>query len=170
MGLIEKFVGATLCGIAALMLGAASVSAMSHGGGLPKRPMLTTAAAETAALACEKYAKEKGWKLNIAILDAGGELLYFRRDIDSFRGSIEIAINKAFTATQFGFPTRLFGDTIINMAPGIQYTPRLIIFPGGLPIKSGEVLIGGIGTSGATGDQDEECAQVGLDAIAGMLN
>ena len=92
------------------------------------------------------------------------------RNTSAMLQGIDISINKAFTATQFGFPTRLFGDTIINMAPGIQYTPRLIIFPGGLAIKSGEVLIGGIGVSGATGDEDEECAQVGLDAIAGMLN
>src|SRR2546427_12713570 len=94
--------------------------------------------------------------MNIAVLDDGGGLLYFRRDPASFRGSVDISINKAWTATQFGFPTRLFGESIVKAADGIQYTPRLIIFPGGLPIKAGEVLIGGIGVSGATGDRSEE--------------
>ena len=75
----------------------------------------------------------KGWKVNIAVLDDGGGLLYFRRHPGAFRGSVDISINKAWTATQFGFPTRFFGSTIVNAAPGIQYTPRLIIFPGGLP-------------------------------------
>ncbi|OLD75642.1 MAG: hypothetical protein AUG87_12235 [Candidatus Rokubacteria bacterium 13_1_20CM_4_70_14] len=125
--------------------------------------------AEKAAMACDKYARAKGWKINIAVLDDGGGLLYFRRDPASFRGSVDISINKAWTATQFGFPTRLFGESIVKAADGIQYTPRLIIFPGGLPIKAGEVLIGGIGVSGATGDQDEECAKVGLDAVKEML-
>src|SRR5437016_4855928 len=54
--------------------------------------------------------RAKGWKMNIAVLDDGGGLLYFRRDPASFRGSVEISINKAWTATQFGFPTRPLGE------------------------------------------------------------
>lgn len=164
MRTMKALVGFALVGMVALMLGAAPLHA-----GPPQKPVLTIMAAEKAAVACDNYANEKGWKVNIAIIDAGGELLYFRRHIDSFRGSIDISINKAWTATQFGFATRFFGDVIVGVAEGIQYMPRLIIFPGGLPIKSGEVLIGGIGVSGATGDEDEECAQVGLDAIKSML-
>jgi len=152
-----------LCG-AVLTAGLASSASA-----LESKPVLSVEAAEKMALACEKYAAGKGWKLNIAVLDDGGGLLYFRRHPGSFRGSVDIAINKAWTATQFGFPSRFFGSTIVNAAPGIQYTPRLIIFPGGLPIKAGDALVGGIGVSGATGDQDEECAQVGLDAATGML-
>jgi uncharacterized protein GlcG (DUF336 family) len=136
---------------------------------LESKPILSIEAAEKMALACEKYAQGKGWKVNIAVLDDGGGLLYFRRNPGAFRGSVDISINKAWTATQFGFPTRLFGSTIVNAAPGIQYTPRLIIFPGGLPVKAGDALVGGIGVSGVTGDQDEECAQVGLDAAKDML-
>ena len=151
-------------GVAALAVGLAS-SAYA----LETKPVLSLDAAEKMALACDKYAASNGWKMNIAVLDDGGGLLYFRRNPGAFRGSVDISINKAWTATQFGFPTRLFGSTIVNMAPGIQYTPRLIIFPGGLPIKAGEALVGGIGVSGASGDQDEECAQVGLDAAKDLL-
>jgi glc operon protein GlcG len=136
---------------------------------LDMRPTLSLETAEKMAVACDTYARDKGWKLNIAVLDDGGGLLYFRRHPGSYRGSVDIAINKAWTATQFGFPTRLFGDTIVKAANGIQYTPRLIIFPGGLPVKAGEALVGGIGVSGATGDQDEECAKVGLDAVKDIL-
>lgn len=159
-----KNVFALICAaLAALTLGGTAASA------LPSKPQLTLDVAEKAALACDKYAEAKGWKMNIAVLDAGGGLLYFRRHPDSFRGSVDISINKAWTSTQFGFPTRLFGEVVIKSANGIQYMPRLIIFPGGLPIKVGEVLVGGIGVSGATGDQDEECAQAGLDAVKGDL-
>ena len=152
--------GLILCG--AVVAAGMSSSAFA----LDSKPVLSIEVAEKMALACDKFANSKGWKVNIAVLDEGGGLLYFRRPPASFRGSVDIAINKAWTATQFGFPSRFFGSTIINAAPGIQYTPRLIIFPGGLPVKAGEALIGGIGVSGVTGDQDEECAQVGLDAVA----
>jgi uncharacterized protein GlcG (DUF336 family) len=146
-----------------------AVGLASSASALETKPVLSLDAAEKMALACDKYAASNGWKMNIAVLDDGGGLLYFRRHPAAFRGSVDISINKAWTATQFGFPTRLFGSTIVNMAPGIQYTPRLIVFPGGLPIRAGEALVGGIGVSGASGDQDEECAQVGLDAVKDLL-
>jgi glc operon protein GlcG len=150
-----------------LVCGAVLAAGMSSSAfALDNKPVLSIEVAEKMALACDKFANSKGWKVNIAVLDEGGGLLYFRRHPASFRGSVDIAINKAWTATQFGFPSRFFGSTIVNAAPGIQYTPRLIIFPGGLPVKAGDALIGGIGVSGVTGDQDEECAQVGLDAVA----
>ena len=163
-----------LAGCLVLFLGVTSVNAMSHGDGLPREPMMTTELAETIAVTCHEYAKQQeGWRpLNIAIVDDGGELFYFRRDPTSFQGSIEIAINKAWTATRFGFPTRGLGD-LVNREPGkvhgIQFMDRLIIFAGGLPIVADGTIIGGVGVSGATGDQDEECAQAGLDAVADML-
>jgi uncharacterized protein GlcG (DUF336 family) len=136
---------------------------------LDQKPVLSVEVAEKMAVACDVYARSHGWKMNIAVLDEGGGLLYFRRDPASYRGSVEISINKAWTATQFGFPTRMWGEAIVKMAEGIQYTPRLIIFPGGLPIKVGDALVGGLGVSGATGDQDEECAKVGLEAAKDLL-
>ena len=163
-----------LAGCLVLCLGVTSVSAMSHGDGLPRVPALTTELAETIAITCAEYGKkQEGWRaLNIAIVDDGGELFYFRRDPMSFKGSIEVAINKAWTATRFGFPTRAIGG-IVNQEPGkvhgIQFMDRLIIFPGGLPIIADGTVIGGVGVSGATGDQDEECAQAGLDAVKDML-
>ena len=160
---MQKLLVSAFAGMCAAMIGATAAMA------LPSKPQLTLEVAEKAAVACYNYAEGKGWKMNVAVLDAGGGLLYFRRNPDAFRGSVDISINKAWTSTQFGFPTRLFGEVIVKRAEGIQHTPRLIIFPGGLPIKVGEALIGGIGVSGATGDQDEECAQAGLDAIKDLL-
>jgi uncharacterized protein GlcG (DUF336 family) len=160
---MQKLLITACAAIFAVMLGATAAKA------LPSKPQLTLEVAEKAAIAAYNHAESKGWKMNVAVLDAGGGLLYFRRNPDAFRGSVDISINKAFTATQFGFPSRLFGEAIVKAADGIQYTPRLIIFPGGLPIKVGDALIGGIGVSGATGDQDEECATVGLAAIKDLL-
>jgi hypothetical protein len=136
-------------GFLVFCLGVTSVSAMSHGDGLPRVPTLTTELAETIAVTCHEYGKrQEGWR------------------------PLNIAINKAWTATRFGFPTRAIGG-IVNREPGkvhgIQFMDRLIIFPGGLPIIADSTVIGGVGVSGATGDQDEECAQAGLDAVADML-
>ena len=175
MIMVKNSLVLALLGAVAWAFGVSSVSAMSHGGALPRVPQLTIEVAEAAAVACANYAKlQEGWRtVNVAVLDKAGDLLYFRREPSSFRGSIDIAINKAWTATRFGFPTRALGENIVNREPGkvhgIQFMDRLIIFPGGLPIVVDGVLIGGIGVSGATGDQDEECAQAGLDAIAGKL-
>jgi glc operon protein GlcG len=164
MSFKKELLAISLCGVV-LTAGLAS-SAFA----LETKPVLSIEAAERMGVACHEYATSKGWKMNIAVLDDGGGLLYFRRQPGAYRGSVDISINKAWTATQFGAPTRFFGEKVVpELAPGIQYMPRLIIFPGGLPIKVGDALVGGIGVSGASGDQDEECAQFGLDAAKDLL-
>ena len=76
----------------------------------------------------------------------------------------------------FPFPTRVMGNLAFGekdkppRVPGIAFIPGIVSFPGGLPIKTaGGHQIGSIGVSGATGDQDEMCAQAGIEAIADML-
>src|SRR5216684_3681354 len=130
--------------VGTLVAGLLVSGALGSAHALDQKPVLSVEAAEKMALACDAYARSHSWKMNIAVLDDGGGLLYFRRDPAAFRGSVDISINKAWTATQFGFP-------------------------GGLPVKAGDLLIGGIGVSGATGDQDEECAKVGLEAAKDLL-
>jgi glc operon protein GlcG len=139
------------------------------------RPMLTLAEAKKMADACEALAKEKGWRpVNIAILDSGGHLKVFRRMDDAFIGSIQIAQLKANSSAMIPFPTRALGDNVAYKDPkrphGIQFVPGLVVFPGGLPIKMADgKVVGSIGVSGATSDQDEECAQAGINAIADSL-
>jgi uncharacterized protein GlcG (DUF336 family) len=164
---IRQLVGTTL-GALLLMAGIHTANAIEM------RPLLTLDIAEKMALACEAFGEKEGYRpLNIAVVDEQGNLIYFRRSRDSFRGSIDIAINKAWTSAKFPFPTRFLGDKIVNADPnkvhGIQFMDRLIIFPGGLPVISGKHHIGAIGVSGATGDQDEACAQAGIDAVKDML-
>ena len=147
---------------------------MTSAHAIEMHPVLTLDIAEKMALACEKFGEQEGYRpLNIAVVDEQGHLIYFRRKRDSFRGSAEIATNKAWTSAKFPFPTRFMGEKIVNREPpkvhGIQYMDRLIIFPGGLPVMALDHHIGAIGVSGATGDQDEACAQAGIDAVKDML-
>ena len=141
----------------------------------PTKPVLSLEVAKKAADACEAMALEKGWKIDLAIVDDGAHLVLFRHMNGSPLISREIAVRKAETAARIPRPTRALGERAYGTAdkpaeaPGLAAVGGLTLFPGGLPIKSGEIPIGGIGVSGVTGDQDEECAQAGLDAIAGVL-
>jgi len=130
-----------------------------------KRTVLTLDTAKKIAAACEQKAKAEGWKMNIAIVDTGGNLKYFLRQDDAFLGSVKIAQLKANTSASFPFSTKQIGEIAKNV-PGIAFVPGLVTFEGGLPIKTGSgEQVGAIGVSGDTAEHDGMCAQAGLDAV-----
>jgi len=130
-----------------------------------KRTVLTLETAKKMAVACEQKAKAEGWKMNIAIVDTGGNLKYFLRQDDAFLGSIKIAQLKANTSSSFPFSTQQFGEIAKNV-PGIAFVPGVVTFEGGLPIKTGGgEQVGAIGVSGDTAENDGMCAQAALDAV-----
>jgi glc operon protein GlcG len=134
-----------------------------------KKTVLNLSTAKKMADACEAKAKEKGWKMNIAIMDAGGHLKYFRRMDDAFMGSIQISQLKANTAASFPFSSKFMGE-IAQKIPGIAMVPGIVTFEGGLPIMTGSgEHIGSIGVSGASAEDDGACAQVALDAAKSDL-
>lgn len=108
--------------------------------------------------------------MNVAVVDAGANLKAFARMDGAWLGSIDIAIKKAKTVRYFDMET---GDVGEMSQPGgslygIEHTnDGLVTFPGGIPIKnsSGEV-VGGVGASGSTVDDDHEVAEAGLSALA----
>ena len=125
-------------------------------------------AAHAAVEAAVQEAQRLGVRINVAVADASGNLVAFLRMPGAFPQSIAIAIDKAYTAGGFGFPTgdwmKVVGDNE-GMKLGFSAQPRLIVFGGGLPIRSGGALLGGIGVSGASEEQDGICAQASLRAI-----
>lgn len=127
-------------------------------------------AAKKIAAACEAMANKEGWKMIIAVVDDGGHLKHFSRMDNSFRKSIEIAMLKAETSSGFPRSSRQMGDVARQRAPGIEHVPGIVTFAGGLPILTAKgEHIGAVGVSGGTPDQDEACAQAGLDAVKGEL-
>ncbi|MFO1321826.1 MAG: heme-binding protein [Burkholderiales bacterium] len=130
-----------------------------------KKTVLNIETARKMAAACVAKAKAEGWRMNIAILDDGANLKYFERMDGSFLGSVQIAQLKANTSASFPFPSKLLGE-IAQRIPGIAFVPGLVTFEGGVPVKtaSGE-HIGSIGVSGASAEQDGQCAQAALDAV-----
>ncbi len=141
---------------------------------LETKPYLTLDMAKTIADTCEAKAAAEGWRrINIAIYDEGGNLKLFRRQDGAYLHSIHIAQLKGHTASGLPRSTRELGE--MNYATpgrpvGIDQVPGFVVFPGGVPIMTAAgAQIGGVGVSGATGDQDEACAQAGIDAIAEHL-
>lgn len=131
-------------------------------------PGITADAAAAAVAAAVRHAEANGWRINAAVVDRGGNLMAFLRMPGAFIHSIDIAIDKAYTSASFGFPTKAWMGAIGHddgMKFGFSNQPRLIVFGGGLPIGTGGDWIGGIGVSGASEAQDEECARAGLAAI-----
>lgn len=122
-----------------------------------------------AMLAAKKKAEELDVLVNIAVVDAGANLKAFVRMDESYLGSIDVAIKKAKTARYFNIDTGKLGEW--TQPGGIIYNIELtndglVSFPGGLPIKNKDgKIIGAIGISGGTIEQDREIATFGAEAI-----
>lgn len=132
------------------------------------RPVLTEQICLKMIEAAVAKARELDIRINVAIMDSGANLKAFLRMDEAPLLSETIAKNKAYTAASFGLPTHEW-YTMIKDDPsllhGIVHTDRLVIFGGGLPIKSEGYLIGGIGVSGGTVEEDIQCAQAALDVF-----
>lgn len=129
--------------------------------------------AQKVIAAARKAAVKTKTKMCIAVVDTGGCLKAFLRMDDAWTGSIDIAIKKAKTAVYFGMPTGEIGKLSQPGGPlyGIEHSnDGLITFPGGLPIVDEEgVLIGGIGVSGSSVENDHKVAEAGLK-VAGVCD
>ena len=133
-------------------------------------PDITLTQAQAAIAAAEKKASEIGTKMDIAIVDAGANLKAFARMDDAWLGSIDIAMKKARTARFFDMPSGAIGG--LSQPGGALYNIEhsnggLITFPGGLPIMNSDgVIIGAIGVSGSTVEDDHTVAEAGVAAIS----
>ena len=119
--------------------------------------------------AAMQKAEEIGQPMNVAVVDNGRDLKAFARMEDAWLGSIDIAINKAFTSASFLMPTQDLAEMTQPGQPlyGLETTNfgRVIIFAGGIPLMRGEEAAGAIGVSGGTVDQDQEVAEAGVAAF-----
>lgn len=119
--------------------------------------------------AAEKKAAEIGQPMNIAVADAGGNLVAHVRMDNAWIGSVDISIKKAWTSRAFDITTK---DLAANSQSGDQFfginasnDGRVMIFAGGIPLKKDGQVVGAIGVSGGSGDQDHEVAEAGAAAF-----
>ena len=150
---------AALLALPAMQIAAQDAPRPSYG------PSVTTATAKKIAAGVIAECQKNKWNVAVAIVDTHGSLVYFERMEDTQTASMDIAIMKAKAAATYRRPTRVFADVIAKSGPAIMTLPGAIASPGGLPIFVSGKVIGGVGASGVTGDQDEQCSKAG---IAGM--
>jgi uncharacterized protein GlcG (DUF336 family) len=119
--------------------------------------------------AAEKKAEEIGQPMNVAVVDEGGNLIAFERMANAWLGSIDIAQKKAWTSRAFDITTKDLGA---NSQSGDQFfgihasnNGRVMIFAGGIPLKKEGRIIGAIGISGGSGEQDHAVAEAGASAL-----
>ncbi|WMJ16243.1 heme-binding protein [Geobacillus proteiniphilus] len=129
---------------------------------------ITLELAEAMLDRAEEKAKELKVAVNMAITDQSGHLKAFRRMDGAPLLSIGISQRKAYTASAFGIPTGEWFDLIKDhprLLHGIPHTPDLVIFGGGFPIEVGGEVIGAIGVSGGTEEEDEAIGQAALSVL-----
>ncbi len=130
---------------------------------------LSLADARHLIAAAESEAGRLGIPYNIAVVDAGGHLISHVRMDGAWLGSIDIAIHKAWTARAFDMSTADLAKMSQSGKPlfGIDSTnhDKVVIFGGGIPIKMGGVVVGAVGASGGTVDQDIKVAEAAVAAL-----
>lgn len=149
--------------VAALLMTTAAGAA-----GLATQNVITLEVAKEVAAAAQSYAKKNNWKVNIAICDAAGNLMYFERRLGVQIGSIAVAMVKAESAAKFKRPTKAFAERVTSN-PAITMIPGGFAIEGGLPLFWKGELLGSIGVSGVTSQQDGMIAQAGVDALQDIL-
>ncbi len=119
--------------------------------------------------AAEKEAKKIGQPMNIAVADAGGNLVAHVRMDNAWIGSIDISIKKAYTSRAFDIATK---DLAEQSQSGNQFfgihasnNGKVMIFAGGIPLKKDGRVVGAIGVSGGSGEQDHQVAEAGASAF-----
>lgn len=131
--------------------------------------MITLEDARKVIAAAEKKAAEIKQPMNIAVVDEGGNLVSHVRMDGAWLGSIDISINKAFTSRAFDIATK---DLAGHSQPGAQFfgihasnRGRVMIFAGGIPLVRGGKVVGAVGVSGGSGEQDQTVAEAAARAF-----
>jgi uncharacterized protein GlcG (DUF336 family) len=132
---------------------------------LPTKPVLTLEAAKRVAAAAEAEATRNGWAVSIAVLDDSGQLLLFQRMDGAKLVATDIAIRKARTAAYFQGPTKDLEDEVAGGRTALLPIDGFMPLQGGVPLMFEGQIVGAVGVSGVTGEQDAQCALAGAAAL-----
>jgi glc operon protein GlcG len=149
-----------------VLFGAALAAFATGASAQDRRPDYGTAvnvvAAKKIAAAVIAECQKNSWNIAVAVVDNHGFLVYFERMDNTQTASMDIAIGKARAAATYRRPTRAFVDGINKGGTATLSLPGIFASAGGLPLMTDGKVVGGVGVSGVTGDQDEQCAKAGL--------
>src|SRR5690349_21679154 len=146
-----------------------AVGAVSAQAQLPTKQVLTLDTARKIAAAAEAEAKRRGATVVIAVVDDGGYLLVLERLDDTQAASVDVGIAKAKTAAIFRRPSGVFEDQVKNGRIAALALPGAVALKGGVPIIIEGKVIGAVGVSGNSPQEDEDIAKVGADSIMAAI-
>lgn len=157
-----------------MMLGVAAAAMISGhvtAQGLVTQRILSLQMAKTIAEATLGECKAKGFHTAAAVVDRAGQLLVLLRDEQATGQVGEMARRKAYTARMFRMTTAEFQKRTMPDSPtaGQRDVADILALSGGVPIKVGDEIIGGVGSSGSNLEQDDACAKAGLAKVADLL-
>jgi uncharacterized protein GlcG (DUF336 family) len=160
----------TTARLVSLIIGIALVSATSVASAQAPPaygPAITLEQAKKVMAGAEAEAKKNNWPVVIAILDSGGHVVMLNRLDGAQWGSIDVAKDKARSAVAFRRPTKVFQDLIGQGGANLRLlnVSGASMLEGGIPIMADGKVIGGIGVSGVTSQQDAQIGQAGIDAL-----
>jgi uncharacterized protein GlcG (DUF336 family) len=162
---MTTFLRMTLC---VTMLGLL-LNGATAGAQLMDKKTLSLEVAKKIAAAAEEEAVKNKWSVAIVIVDDGGHLVYLQRIDETQIGSIEVAIQKAKSAVNYKRPTKVFEEAVTGGRNVVLVLPGAIPIEGGLPVTLDGKVIGAIGVSGVTAQQDGQIAKAGVDALPKIL-
>jgi glc operon protein GlcG len=130
-------------------------------------PPITTEQAKKAVSFAFAEARANNWTMAAAVVDPGGILVYFERMDDTQNASSKIAIDKAVSAALFKRPTKMFQDSVERGGIGLRVMKLRGAIPveGGVPLVINGQIVGGLGVSGGTAEQDGQCAKAATEAM-----
>jgi uncharacterized protein GlcG (DUF336 family) len=132
---------------------------------MKQHPALELEDAKRMAAAARAEAERNEWHVVIAVSDEGGQLMYLERMDGAQRGSIRVAQDKAYCAAMFKRPTKVFGDAVADGKLAMLGLPGALPLAGGVHIVAEGHVVGAIGVSGVTAEQDAQIAAAGLAAL-----
>jgi uncharacterized protein GlcG (DUF336 family) len=134
----------------------------------PYGPPITLEQAKKVMAGAEAEAKKNNWNVVITVLDSGGNLVMTQRLDGAQFGSLEVARDKAYSAVAFRRPTKAFEDAVAQGGANLRILrlPGASPLEGGIPIVLDGKLIGAVGVSGVTSQQDAQIARAGIEALS----
>ena len=150
--------------VAVVLLGAVAADAQDP---MPYGPAITLEQAKDVMAGAEAEAERNNWPVVIAIVDTGGNLVLLQRLDNAQFGSLEVARQKAWSAAAFRRPTKVFQEAIAGGGANLRLLRLEGASPleGGIPLVVDGQIIGAVGVSGVTSEQDAQIAQAGVDSL-----
>jgi len=156
--------------VGAIVLSVLAGGAQARSATLPSKPVLTLEAAKRVGAAAEAEAIKRGATVVIVVVDEGGHVLFLERLNDTQVASVDVGIGKARTAAIFRRPTKVFEDQIRDGRVAALALPGATPLQGGIPLLVGDRVVGAIGVSGNTPQEDEDIAKAGAAALTASLS